>query len=174
MSKPKIRRNVSEEYKVEARRRFEEQFEAVPECGCWIWLGGVNLKGYGSFWYNGRGRAAHRVSYELYKGTIPKDLHIMHSCDVTSCVNPTHLAVGTNTENHRDKMARGRNISPRGEASGRTDLKECEVLEIFKRAHKGELQKDIAADFSIKKAAVCAIKQGRNWGWLTGGKNGKS
>ena len=68
--------------------------------GCWLWTGGSG-RGYGTF----RGGildslvAAHRFSYLMFKGSIPKGLQIDHLCRVKLCVNPNHLEVVTPQEN---------------------------------------------------------------------------
>lgn len=54
----------------------------------------------------GRKDWAHRVSYRLFNGPIPKQTHIDHLCNVRACVNPEHLEVVTVTENHRRKSVR--------------------------------------------------------------------
>ena len=159
----------SEDYLAEARERFEALFSLDSLRGCWLWEGSkCNRKGYGKFWFRGGVKAAHRVSYELYNGAIPDGLHILHSCDVTSCVNPAHLRPGTNAENHREKMERGRNVSPRGEASGMAKLTEREVVAIYKLTQTARSGRQIAADFGVRPSTVCAIKSGYNWSWLTG------
>jgi hypothetical protein len=92
--------------------------------GCWLWTGGTYSGGYG-FMRGARGRnaqnvSAHRFSYELHKGKIPKGLVVMHSCDNPACVNPNHLSVGTHKENYEDMIAKGRgadNPPPRGKGA---------------------------------------------------------
>jgi len=87
--------------------RFAEKFVRA-ESGCWLWKAGMNHAGYG--WFNtfGKSRLANRVSWELYCGPIPVGLKVLHHCDVPACVNPEHLFIGTDADNVRDKMQKGR------------------------------------------------------------------
>jgi hypothetical protein len=82
--------------------RFESKFFVAPD-GCWLWLGAINNNGYGRFWFDDKTCKAHRISYELYVGSIPSGMQIDHVCRQTSCVNPHHLNIVTNTENQRRK-----------------------------------------------------------------------
>ena len=76
---------------------------------CWIWPKGKDRKGYGQFHYGKDATyKAHRISYELFNHPIPNGLHVCHTCDVPSCINPEHLWTGTNAENMQDKMKKGR------------------------------------------------------------------
>ena len=86
---------------------------------CWEWLGGKDRDGYGRYnltvsyenlskkWYG-----AHRLSYTLTKGNIPKGKVICHSCDNPGCVNPDHLWVGTQQDNVRDMDQKNRRVKP--------------------------------------------------------------
>jgi hypothetical protein len=67
--------------------------------GCWIWKGPLSAKGYGRVSHRGVWLGAHRVIYELIKGSVPKDLQLDHLCRVRHCVNPEHLEPVTNREN---------------------------------------------------------------------------
>jgi len=85
----------------------EEFFKNVNKTEtCWLWTGWINRSGYGqrSKRLDGKvmAQGMHRYSYELHKGPIPKGLHVLHSCNVKSCVNPDHLRIGTHTDNMRD------------------------------------------------------------------------
>lgn len=67
---------------------------------CWIWNGAHQKEGYGRFFIRTLGgknilRGSHRVSYELFKGEIPKGYQIDHLCRNTRCVNPDHLEAVT-------------------------------------------------------------------------------
>lgn len=70
---------------------------------CWIWTGAKNKQGYGVLCYNGTKKMpAHRVSYLMFRGSIPENLFICHSCDNKWCVNPAHLWAGTHQDNVDD------------------------------------------------------------------------
>lgn len=82
--------------------RFWRYVMPEPNSGCWIWMGGLQGKGYASFlWEKGRTRHGHRYIYEKTKGPIPAGLEIDHKCHVRCCVNPDHLEVVTHAENIR-------------------------------------------------------------------------
>lgn len=78
------------------------------ENNCWIWTRCKNYFGYGLFHYKNKAEKAHRVSYELYLGKIPKNLCVLHKCDIPSCVNPEHLFLGTKKDNTQDMINKGR------------------------------------------------------------------
>lgn len=71
--------------------RFFSKILFVPG-SCWFWLGGVTQRqGYGRFWFNGKEWPAHRFSYEIAAGKLPKTLVLDHLCREPACVNPLHL-----------------------------------------------------------------------------------
>lgn len=80
-------------------RRFESYFDKTGS-GCWLWTGGRQISGYGHFTLEFRKQfRAHRFSYELYIGKIPKHLEIDHLCKTRPCVNPKHLEPVTHKQN---------------------------------------------------------------------------
>lgn len=71
---------------------------------CWLWFGAQASDGYGLFIYNGKRGYAHRFSYELHKGSIPRGFtidHLFPRCISKLCVRPSHLEAVTREENSR-------------------------------------------------------------------------
>jgi hypothetical protein len=98
---------------------------------CWLWQGSKIPKGYGQFHYRlgphrRRMLKAHVYAYVFYH---PKHKYLLkprkvagtlvcHSCDVRHCVNPAHLWIGTQFDNIRDMIAKGRKVTCPGEKNG--------------------------------------------------------
>lgn len=80
--------------------------------GCWLFQG-TSLRGYGQFRYMGKTQLAHRASYMLFVGPIEPGLYVCHKCDVRSCINPDHLFLGTQSDNMKDCVSKGRNFVPK-------------------------------------------------------------
>ncbi len=115
-------------------------WNAVDKSGeCWLWIANKDKNGYGKIYANRKHARAHRVSWELHYGPIPKGLQVLHNCpsgDNPSCVNPAHLFLGTNSDNMQDKVAKGR--CPRGETSGKSKMTEASVLAMRSAFDSGE------------------------------------
>ncbi len=93
---------------------FDKRYIPVTESGCWLWIGRSAYYGYGVMPLGRRGakELAHRVSWRIHRGVIPKGLNVCHHCDVTACVNPEHLFIGTQSDNLSDMTKKGRRKSP--------------------------------------------------------------
>lgn len=63
-----------------------------PNCGCLIWIAGKINSEYGLYIdENGEHIPAHRKAYEHWIGSIPSGFEPHHKCEVTFCIEPTHL-----------------------------------------------------------------------------------
>jgi hypothetical protein len=80
---------------------FEKKYIPEPNSGCWLWTGALTGTGYGQFWIGDRTTVAHRFSYELLVGPIPRGRDLDHKCRIRCCVNPAHLEPVTRAENMR-------------------------------------------------------------------------
>jgi hypothetical protein len=79
-----------------------------PSGSCWMWIGSIDSKGYGSTAIRQKTIAAHRASYVHTVGAIPEGMNLCHKCDNPACVNPDHLFPGTQQDNVTDMMEKGR------------------------------------------------------------------
>lgn len=88
---------------------------------CWIWTASkfTHGIGYGQCSYNGKNIVAHRVSWSISNGEIPKNSLVLHKCDNPICVRPDHLFLGTHKDNMQDMYCKGRNINKKGEEPGK-------------------------------------------------------
>lgn len=87
--------------------RFDSKIEKTKDC--WNWIGAIKKDGYGQFSLSSeKSFLAHRFSWILNNGDIPKTLCILHKCDNKKCVNPKHLFIGTNQDNSNDMCKKGR------------------------------------------------------------------
>jgi hypothetical protein len=160
--------------------RFYAKVEKI-EGGCWLWIGRLNRSGYGDLYYDGKKRRAHRISYEIHVGEVPDGMFVCHSCDVPMCVNPAHLWIGTNEENMRDMVAKGRhktaarmaikNVSKgknynAGERNARAKLKEADVLQVINLCSQGKTRKYIANQFGVSASLISEIRNGKRWAHL--------
>lgn len=144
------------------QERFDSKYE-VHQCGCWLWQAGISQQGYGKFKMNGRTVGAHRASYVLHKGAIPKGLFVCHSCDVRHCVNPDHLWLGTCADNHADRNAKGRQA--KGRRHGITTLTEQDVRfirEELRQKPRG-IQKALAEKYGVNRLTINRIQKRETW-----------
>ncbi len=106
------------------RERFLDKLQIGD--GCWEWLGAPDSQGYGRIRETGKyGRtlSAHRVSYEMFVGPIPRGLVLDHLCRNHICVRPDHLEPVTNAVN----VMRG--DSPQAKSARMTHCKRGHLLE---------------------------------------------
>jgi len=179
------------------RKTLEEKFwpKVKKGPGCWEWIGVRDGCGYGRlavYRESKRVRVflAHRLSWALNRGAIPRGLCVLHKCDNPPCVRPSHLWVGTQAENNADRDAKGRHwsvVKPdsaprgdahwmrtrpddvlRGECHGRAKLKERDVVKIKKLRTDGVPVKDLVKRFGVSSSTIYFILSGETWAHIGG------
>lgn len=136
--------------------------------GCWLWTGSRNRKGYGRFMWRGRVRWAHRLAYVDAHGTLDPNLLVCHHCDTPACVRPDHLFQGTQIDNKRDSMRKGRayfatNWRGGGETHPRARLTARQVRQIRRLVDEGFPYSAIATVFACTYANIYSIARHINW-----------
>lgn len=89
--------------------RFWSKVNKGPDC--WEWTGALNggeWGGYGSFWIGNKIVMSHRIAWSMGHGKIQKGMFICHTCDNPACVRPSHLFLGTPSDNLIDSSNKGR------------------------------------------------------------------
>lgn len=85
------------------------------ESGCHEYTGYIDPYGYGDMIFKKRNWKVHRLLWVCLHGPIPEwpEAVVLHSCDNRKCINPDHLRLGTQQENIRDCVSKGRQASAR-------------------------------------------------------------
>jgi hypothetical protein len=134
----------------QAKKRFWENVEI--EDSCWCWKGAIMPLGYGQFHLNAVNihTSAHRFSFLIQRGDIPKGMSIDHLCRNRKCVNPNHMEIVSSAENTR-----------RGKG---TKLSVNDVLEIRRRMAQYPCPiPALAKEFGVSRALITMILQGHRW-----------
>jgi hypothetical protein len=137
---------------------------------CWPWNRSFDCRGYGEIRLKPVTKFAHRIMFEQFtRMVLTRSEVIRHSCDNPPCCNPFHLEAGTQADNVRDMLARGRgqdySTAPKGEAHGMASISDETALEIFKAP--GRLD-EIKSMYGVSRDIVEKIKYGFSWNHVTG------
>ena len=136
-------------------KTYWENVDVKGKDECWEWQGSKTTAGYGSIYWYGKLKYAHRLSLEFIGQVIPDRYHACHKCDNPSCVNPNHLFVGSPRDNMQDKVSKGRHTF--GEKHPNAKLTNSEVLEIRDMAEDGVFFSDIAKTFDVSESHISTI-----------------
>lgn len=140
----------------------------IDSSGCWLRQSRLNQGGYTEITTILTGKKvttlAHRLSYQLFVGPIPKDTNVCHKCDVRHCINPEHLFLGTHKDNVHDAVKKGRH--PKGVTNGRHKLTEDNVREIRRLSGNWPVRW-IAEWFGVDSKGVRKLLNGQTWSHVT-------
>jgi len=135
-------------------KRFWSKVDKREPDECWEWLAGYGANGRGKFGLHYKMEEAHRISWAIAHRTwpIPKDKQINHTCDNRACVNPTHLYLGTSTDNNQDR-------SPL----------EPEDVKLIRWLYKSgdNTYEHIGRMFDVSEGCIAKICRGKRWSNIT-------
>jgi hypothetical protein len=124
---------------------------------CVEWRGAKNNRGYGKVFRNGKTVSLHRWIWTLGRGAIPRGQIVMHRCDNPLCYRLDHLRLGTQLDNVRDMIQKGRKVN------GRTLLTEEDVERIRRLLRRGLSSYQVSCLFSVAEPTITNIRLGRTW-----------
>jgi len=129
---------------------------------CWVWTGGIGGQGYGYISWRSKGRSntrrVHRLVYEIFYGNIPADAVVRHDCDSRLCCKPTHLRLGTQLDNIRDRQERNRQAKGERFATSKLTVEQVKLIRDDPRGAR-----PVALDYGVARSLVQRIRQGRLW-----------
>lgn len=152
-----------------ALHRFWSRIERGDDC--WEWTGTREHYGHGCLKVGNYAWKAHRLSWTLHHGPVPDGAFVLHRCDNPPCVRPDHLFLGTQADNVRDMIEKGRaKHTPRpGGANSYDKLSVSDVLEIRRRYAEGNIrQRDLGNDFGVSQTEISRIVRGTRWAATSG------
>lgn len=132
--------------------------------GCWIWSGPRDQDGYGVIGAcpcQGKNIRASHAAWRLHFGDIPEGKRICHKCDKPPCVNPDHLFLGTDAENHADAAKKGRHLP--GELNHGSKLTVEAVIEIRRRYQSGDSYSHLGRIYGVTSEAISYIVRRKTW-----------
>ena len=153
---------------------------------CWNWPRKLDHAGRGRVWLGGKLMLAHRAMWTVLRGEIPTGALLCHHCDNPTCVNPTHLYVGTHADNMRDMTERRRyfaakdrdgaaaaarkaglaNTWARGTGNPKVKLTPAQVEQIRR---DGRPTKALAEVHKVDRTTIQRIRRGALWPALASG-----
>lgn len=159
-----------------ALERFMAKVKKEGGDGCWNWTAAHSTRGYGRFWDGKRYIQAHWFLLDEYPD---KDHRACHKCDNTKCVRPSHIFIGTQSENLHDMVAKGRHNPEahrkwmkdmltwrkvnRGEENHLAKLSDFDAAVIRSMGLKRGAGAAAAKHFGLSQAGISRIRLGKSW-----------
>lgn len=142
--------------------RFWSKCEKTDSC--WNWVAKSRNNGYGFYSVKKHNKVhhffAHRLAWQLTNGPIPKGQCVLHKCDNKLCVNPDHLFLGSNSDNIKDMLKKGRQV--KGSKMWSSKLSEEQVREIREK-NKTQSKNSLALEYGVSRQTILNICLGRSW-----------
>jgi len=147
------------------RERLNFRSELMPS-GCREWRGSDDGRaGYGRVTISNHSQSTHRVSWEEANGrAVPSGMEVRHTCDNPPCIEPTHLILGTPTQNVRDQFDRNRAVRMRGSKHVLAKLTPEQANTIRDRFNRGGVTKaQIAREYGLSATGVWRVVTERSY-----------
>ncbi len=149
-----------------ARTRRADAGPIVGGVRCLEWTGAKASRDYGAMRVGERSVGTHRYAYATFKGPIPDGMSVCHKCDNPICCEVAHLFLGTQSNNMRDMVSKGRDALTRARAArhGMSKLTSDQVASIRERyAAGGVTQVQMAQEFSVTQSLISKVVRAEHW-----------
>ena len=121
--------------------------------------------------HSGKAELLHRVVYCQVNGIAIgqiKGLVVRHACDNARCIEPSHLLLGTQADNVRDMMERGRQrytpfVRLIGPNNPNAKLNYEKAKAIRAARANGAKHKELAQAFGVSEALISLVLSGKSW-----------
>ncbi len=138
---------------------------------CWEWTGSTFRTGYGCVNLGGKIITAHLASWLVAGNQRPeRGFELCHRCDNRKCVNPSHLFIGTRSDNMRDAVRKGRTVQQahpermrRGSRHHNSKLTESQVESIRAKFALGASAQALSAEFGVTDTTISYIVKRKFW-----------
>jgi hypothetical protein len=128
-------------------------------------------RNYGVFWDGSRKMVAHRYFMAL---PLPVGKLVCHRCDNPICIRPSHLFIGTQSDNVQDCMKKGRHKwsldaarlnqrCKKGEGNGSNKLTNDQVQEILSEPGRKGINIALARKFGVSGGLIGLIRSRKRW-----------
>jgi hypothetical protein len=153
-----------------------QKVSVKQENQCWEWNGARSGSGYGQFWDGTRNIPAH---WFLLDSHPSKGMEACHKCDNKLCVKPSHIFIGSRSDNMKDMVNKNRHNTKPGclamlkvrKVKNGQNNHECKLTEEQAIIAKGcPLKKGtasiLARKFGVSLTVICDIRKGKRWSHL--------
>ena len=126
----------------------------------------LNSKGYAQATIFKKHYYLHRLVLTNKLGRDIKPDHCAcHSCDNRKCLNPNHLWEGTNDDNSKDMLNKGRHKTKplTGSSNGSSKLQESDIAEIKELCSIGFTRRQVASRYGVSYVSINNIVNGKTW-----------
>lgn len=133
---------------------------------CVLWQGARHkentVQRHGTVLFRGKWWLVHRLMYAAFRGAIPEGMCVLHACNPTvhrgSCVQPTHLYIGTKKQNALDMLRYGTIKSP---STVKMNYKKAAQMRKLKK--EGASLSQLAKMFGVNKGQAGKICRNEQW-----------
>lgn len=129
---------------------------AIPNGECLECHLSIDKDGYSQVSIGGKNYRAHRLVYKAFI-CDPGDLLVIHSCDNRRCIKPKHLSHGTQKNNIKDMINKGR----RADTTGMHRALTAEMIaDIFVQRRLGVTQRELAIKYRVDQSTISRVISG--------------